>query len=375
MRFTKILSLLLLAVFSLAGSAAGLQAAELTKVPTAWIDRHETFLIWYAKEKGWDREEGLNIDILYFPSGKAILEGLESGAWVFAGMGDVSALRGNHHYNTTIIGVANDEASTSAVLVHKNSPILKVKGWNKDYPEVYGSPETVRGKTFLVTPTTSSQYALSSWLKVLGLTDQDVIIREMDQAQSLASFDNNLGDGVALWSPYVFRGLAKDWKVAADLTRCKMANPIMLVADTAYAEAHPDITAKFLKLCLRTVDALQNGPMDELVSEYQRFYLEWAGKNYPKELCLADLKAHTVYNLDEQLALFDNCRGSSVIEKWQSDIVSFLNRPGSTSTIAPAAIQGNATDKYLKLLAPAASAPAAAPEQAPEQTPEQTPAS
>ena len=36
-------------------------AAEPIKVRTAWMDEHETFLIWYAKEKGWDKEVGLDI--------------------------------------------------------------------------------------------------------------------------------------------------------------------------------------------------------------------------------------------------------------------------------------------------------------------------
>ena len=44
-----------------------------------------------------------------------------------------------------------------------------------------GSPETVRGKTFLCTTMSSPHMALSSWLKVLGLTDKDVVIKNMDQ--------------------------------------------------------------------------------------------------------------------------------------------------------------------------------------------------
>ena len=350
MRLKNLLSKLLLAVIALAFSGAGAMAAELVKVPTAWLDRHETFLIWYAKEQGWDKEEGLDIDIQYFASGKEILEALPSKAWVFAGMGDVSAIRCNVQHGAKIIGIANDEATTSAVLVRANSPILKVKGWNKDYPEVYGDPETVRGKTFLTTGTTSSNYALSSWLKVLGLTDADVVIKKMDQTQALASFDNNLGDGVALWSPYVFTGLEKKWQVAATLEKCRMGNPIMLVADAKYAEEHPDVTAKFLKLCLRTIDVLQKESLENLASEYQRFYLEWAGKNYSKAICLADLKAHRVYNLDEQLRLFDTCSGESQIHKWQADIVGFLNRPGASEHIDLQSINTNATDTFLKML-------------------------
>lgn len=89
MRFKKLISAFLAAAFCV--SLAGMAFAEkLTKVPTAWMDEHETFLIWYAKEKGWDKEAGLDIDIQYFGSGMDILNALPSGSWVFAGMGRAS---------------------------------------------------------------------------------------------------------------------------------------------------------------------------------------------------------------------------------------------------------------------------------------------
>ena len=51
MRFKKLISAFLAA--TLCVSLAGMAFAEkLTKVPTAWMDEHETFLIWYAKRKG-----------------------------------------------------------------------------------------------------------------------------------------------------------------------------------------------------------------------------------------------------------------------------------------------------------------------------------
>ena len=46
-------------------------AAELQKVPTAWMGAQETFPIWYAKQKGWDKEVGLDVELLYFSSGQS----------------------------------------------------------------------------------------------------------------------------------------------------------------------------------------------------------------------------------------------------------------------------------------------------------------
>ena len=49
----KWIALAMAAVFVLSISGAAMAAGKLVKVPTAWMDEHETFLMWYAKEKGW----------------------------------------------------------------------------------------------------------------------------------------------------------------------------------------------------------------------------------------------------------------------------------------------------------------------------------
>ena len=210
----------------------------------------------------------------------------------------------------------------------------------------------MKGKTFLTTTVSSAHYGLSSWLKVLGLTDKDITIKNMDQAQALAAFDNGIGDGVALWAPHMYAGQEKGWKIAGDLHMCKVGNPIVLIADTAYAEKNPEITAKFLSIYLRAVNMLQKEPLESLVPEYQRFFLEWAGKNYSPELSLTDLKTHPVYNLEEQLALFDTSKGMSTAQKWQSDIAKFFASVGSINKDELKKVENGAyaTDKYLKLV-------------------------
>ena len=64
-------------------------AAELQKVPTAWMGAQETFPIWYAKQKGWDKEVGLDVELLYFSSGMDALSTLPAKTWVFGGMGTI----------------------------------------------------------------------------------------------------------------------------------------------------------------------------------------------------------------------------------------------------------------------------------------------
>ena len=142
MRLRKFFSCCIALLLCLAISATAFYA-PLTKVRTAWMDEFEAFPIWYAKEKGWDKEAGLDLEILYFTSGMAILNALPSGEWQYAAIVAVPAMMGALRYNTYVIANADEEFLINRVLVRPDSPIAKVKGWNKDYPEVLGSPETV----------------------------------------------------------------------------------------------------------------------------------------------------------------------------------------------------------------------------------------
>ena len=309
-RWFKMLTGSFAVVFFIAFSCAAFAAAPV-KLRTAWLDEHEAFLVWYAKEKGWDKEEGLDIEMLLFSSGMAQLNALPAGEWVLAGTGAVPGMMGALRYGTYTVAVTNDESYTNGVLVRPDSPIAKVKGWNKEYPDVLGSPETVRGKTFLCTTMSSPHMALSSWLKVLGLTDKDVVIKNMDQPQALGAFENGTGDGVALWAPHLYVGEAKGWKLAGNIKNCGQTLPIVIQADKKYADAHPEVITGFLRAYMRGIHMLKNEPAESLVPLYRRFFMDWAGQQYTPEVALKDIKTHPVFNYEEQLRLLDNSRGMS----------------------------------------------------------------
>ena len=143
-RFLGIMAAALCVLNLTVGSAF---SADLVKVPTAWLDEHETFLMWYAKEKGWDKEAGLDIEMKLFNSGPDILNALPAGEWRFAPWAPARharqpALRHLHHR-------AGQQRGRALHLRRRprRQPHRQGQAWNKDYPEVYGSPETVRGKT------------------------------------------------------------------------------------------------------------------------------------------------------------------------------------------------------------------------------------
>lgn len=276
-----------------------------------WLGDHETCPMWYAKEHGWDKKAGLNVEMKRFASGADMLTALASRGWHFALMGAVPAMPGN------------DASDSNGVLLLAGSE-ARVSGWNRQYPQVCGSPQTERGKTFLVTTFSSAHHALKVWLELLGLRDRD-IIRNMEQKEALAAFERGEGDGAALWAPYRFDALHRGAVLAANMRLCGHGNPVAMVADTRYAARHPDVTARFLGVHLWGIAAIRSTPPEQLVPQYQRFYQQFSHREYSVTLALHDLRNHPVYTLQEQLALFDDSHGPRQVQQWQAGGAKFFS--------------------------------------------------
>lgn len=334
---------------ALCGSA--MAQAKVVTLNTSWQPEHETFIPWLAKEKGWDKEEGLEFKLNYFDSGMAQIEALPAKQWTLGGTGGVPMMFGALRHGAYLIGIGNDESVTNAVLVRPNSPILKTKGFNKDYPEVYGKPEDVKGKTILVTTISSGHYAMSLWLKALGLKESDVVIKNMDPAQCVAAFESGVGDAVVLWAPQMYNGMAKGWKIASDVKTAGGFVPIVLIGDKKFCDENPEVVAKFLKIYFRGIDLLKKEGV-KLAPEYKKFLKTWAGMDMTDEQIRMDIEMHPVFTLDEQLKMFDASAGPSQIQKWQTDLVKFFTSLGRLKTTEGEKLLSGfyINDKYIKAL-------------------------
>ena len=178
-RMTLLLVVLVAALLTLVGSGPAAAQQKPFVLNMAWQPENETFAAWYASQKGWDKEEGLEFKLHYFDSGMAQLEALPAKQWVFAGMGGVPATVGALRFGTYLFALGNDESVTNAVMVRANSPIMQAKGFNPKFPEVFGKPDLLKGKTFLVTTVSSGHFAMSKYLEVFGLKDSDVVVKNM----------------------------------------------------------------------------------------------------------------------------------------------------------------------------------------------------
>jgi NitT/TauT family transport system substrate-binding protein/sulfonate transport system substrate-binding protein len=331
----------------------GLPTLAAEQFNTAWQSEHESFITWYAKEKGWDKETGLDFNLVRFDSGMAMLEALPEKRWMIGALGATPAVVGAARYGTKIIAVGNDEAMQNVVLARSDSPIMKVKGWNSKYPNVYGSPELIEGKTIICSMVSSGHFVLSQWLKVFDLKESDVIIKNMDPFQSLAAFESGIGDAVTLWAPHMHAGMQKGWQIAGDIKDCGAGLPVFIIGDPEFLDKNPDAVVKFLKIYFRGIDMLKSTPVDKLVPEYKEFMKDYCGLELTDEMCKMDLEGHPVFTLQEQIEMMSG--SPSVLERWELGVLDFFTAKGKlkkeyTDKVLKDGKLNFITDEYLRMI-------------------------
>lgn len=350
LRWIVLVAALVLVAAVIAG--CGGKSSDLPVIRVSHQPEFETFLTYRAIQNGVDKEHGVDLELLYFDSGMPQIEALPAKQWDVGATGGVPALMAALRYDTYVIGIADDESMANVVMARADNPVFQNRGASSGFPEIYGTAEQIKGKDVLATTVSSGHYALSSYLGALGLKDSDVNIMNLEQAQAVAAFDSGRGDFVALWAPFMYTGMQKGWKIVASGDQVGANIPLVLVADKEFADKNPELVVKFLDIYFKEIDTIkkEGGKMGE---EYQAFLKDWAGMEVSLENAVLDIDKHPVYDLEEQLALFDNSNGPSEVERWMQGIADFFTIQGKFRAAERDKVMssGFVTDKFLKMLA------------------------
>ncbi len=362
-RFYKIMGLFLALILVAAGTVGCGKSADSGKDKTSGSGKlpvirvshqpeFETFHTYQAIQEGLDKKAGVELKLVYFDSGMPQIEALPANQWDVGATGGVPMLMAALRYDAYMIGLANDESLANVVMARPDSPILKTKGADPKYPDIYGTADLVKGKTILATTVSSGHYALSSYLKALGLKDSDVKIQNLEQAQAVAAFESGKGDLVALWAPFMYTGLQKGWKIVASSDQVGANIPLVLIANKKFADEHPDQVVKFLDIFFQGIDKMKKENTN-LADPYRKFLKDWGGIDISKEDAILDIEKHPVYGLKEQLAMFDNSKGPSQMEQVMAGIAEFFTAQGKFTPQEKEKVlkSGFVTDKFLKMLA------------------------
>ncbi len=308
------------AVLVAAVSAAGRAHAEsLATIRVSYQPTMYWALPFYvATEKHMWAEEGLKPEFSTFPSGAPQVTAGATDAWDVGGMGSAPALAGAARYGLLTIGITNDESVTNAVMIRGDAR----KTWLKD------PARDLKGKTVLVTTTSTGEYVLLSYLASVGLTKQDVKIVPMDQSLIVSSFAGTTGDLFVTWAPHTYTVLARGGEMLANGRTVGVTVPGSLVATPKFAKEKPELVARFLRVYFRAVEwSMLN--REEAVEMLARF-AEQGGVVLDKKYFNEEFQVRPIWTIPGQLYLMARWKGSpSIADGWYSAVGDYFVAAGT----------------------------------------------
>ena len=151
--------------------------------------------IYYAMINGMFEEANITVESQYFSGGAAQNEAAAAGEWDVGSNGGMPIITGSLAYGYKVIAYGNDDMAPNAIYARPDSDVVAAgQGQIESAPEMYGDADAWRGKTVLCNSGTSLQYGLDACLALMGLTEADVEVVQMDAANALAAFQAGEGD-------------------------------------------------------------------------------------------------------------------------------------------------------------------------------------
>lgn len=301
------------------GGAQNAETEGSVEMTGAFLGQIDAWPTYQAGQDGTAEKYGIKMNMTYFDSGAPAIETVPAHQWQVADLGSTPSLMGVLRHDVKIIGVASDEAPANAVVARADNPVFSVKGANKDFPDIYGNAEQVKGKTFLCTTVSSGHYALAKYLEALGLKESDVVVKNLEQPQAIKAFESGEGDYLVLWTPFLYEAFEKGWKEVANGSQVGAYCLMLYLADPEYAQTGEDGIARFLAMNSVFQDKY-NKEADQLMTDINQFFVDFAGLKMTEKDVKLDIDTHKIYNVEEQLEMLK----SGKLEKMLEDNAAFF---------------------------------------------------
>lgn len=218
-------------------------------------------VIMLAKAKGWYEEEfakeGIAIKYDLYLAGPPMIEAFSGGRADFAQMGDMPPVSARSSgVDIKIISRAGYTPTGNAIVIRPDSPYTSVKD--------------LKGKKIATQVGSSAHHFLILELAENGLTANDVNIVNLPAPDHRAALETGNVDAAATWEPwYSMLENAKAVKPLVDSSDGVKRYLSVIVARNDFAQQHPDIMERLLKVNQRVVDYIKAHPDEaaELISK------------------------------------------------------------------------------------------------------------
>ena len=262
-------------------SGNGGSDGELVTIRVATLAQQLSLPMYYISEQGWDEENGFKLEITTFSQGTGINEALGSGLVDVCTIG-AAGINSCSVYDAVYLFSHEDSAAGQNCYVRKDSAIAKETGYLEDYPDVLGSPETIKGATILLPMGTGNQAEIDTYLELLGLTEEDVSLVNMDTAPAYQAFVSGEGDMCMTAYPTADEFDPDEYVLAFSMNSIDFPyyDNIIVSREFFDNEANHDALVNLSTQILRAAQAFQD---DELLMDVMMEWYELNGQNVDEE--------------------------------------------------------------------------------------------
>lgn len=277
------------------------QKTNLLPIRVAVQDYYISSSIGYILDENLDEQFGLELIPVLYSSGAEQITDVNENVYDVATIG-AAFLYPLIEDQAVLIGEHIQCVEGNGIYVRKNSPILKVRGFNPIYQKVYGNRETVKGCTILMTENTTSQYLGMKWLESIGVKTDAVNIEYMEFDQIYERFTEGYGDIAVLPAPYSYQMEKEGYVEAAGMSSLYMnVYEVILATNQAYKEK-TEALEKFLELLLFANSELEadfNLKLNRCGKWYQEHGVSYTEDILEKECRDKIFVTGRNYNIDE----------------------------------------------------------------------------
>ena len=236
-------------------------------------------------------------------SGASQMEALPSGSWACGGAGATAGCLGTIGYGLSLLGYVGWDGPID-IFVREDSDIYQAgQGHIDGYPEIYGTPETWKGKNILLPRGTTAHLALLATLDDMGLTEDDITITHMEVPAAQNAFLAGEGDGCGQWINFSLQAESYGWKRVTSSDAAGIGIPNVLFASEDIIRDDPDAVVSYIKGYLKAWYWMEENP-DEASELFYQYEME-EGVDTTKENCEILAKGCIPPAVDEMLAMYE----------------------------------------------------------------------
>jgi taurine transport system substrate-binding protein len=264
-----------------------------------------------AIAEGWLNEiMGVEVDIVYFDSGRDIITAMASGAIDIGQVGSVPAsLAIANGVPCQVFYIQSVIGEVDALIVRGNLGINNAQG--------------LIGHRIATTFSTTAHYSLIKYLEVNNVNPSDVAIIDMRTGDMVEAFIRGDIDGAYTWDPNITEMrnnggiMLTNSREVADLG---YATTDLTIVRTEFAEKYPDVVSAYVRTMDRAVALYRNNPKTATAA-MARFV------GLTEEECLEQAEGIIMLSVNEQMGM--RWAGSSVLANSLRSTAQFLYEQGN----------------------------------------------